>query len=241
MSVVGANPARIIPAWHEFIDASRAERPARGIGEPIHGGLTAEQLGEAQLHEDLLNVAFAGADAMRLLCPYDTALPPPVLDEARRSHPFLSGSAGQCAAHGPGRVPFHPPPLAAPRGVDLVADYDLAALGSLRAAIDAYARDAGLPGERVDALVLAANELAANSIEHGGGSGHLRAWRDGNAVVCEFHDAGWITDPLVGCARPRADAVDGRGVWLANQVCDLVQVRSDRTTGTTIRLHVGPS
>jgi len=36
MHRLGRNPARIIPAWREFLDESAPEgRPVRGIGEPI--------------------------------------------------------------------------------------------------------------------------------------------------------------------------------------------------------------
>ena len=63
--------------------------------------------------------------------------------------------------------------------------------------------------------MLAANEIATNSIRHGGGEGTLLAWIDGDAVVCEISDEGQITDPLVGRRRPPADAAGGRGLWLA--------------------------
>src|SRR6478735_10173489 len=36
MERVGANPARIIPAWRRFLDEhARDGQPARGVGEPI--------------------------------------------------------------------------------------------------------------------------------------------------------------------------------------------------------------
>jgi hypothetical protein len=46
-----------------------------------------------------------------------------------------------------------------------------------------------------------------------------------------------LDDPLAGRRRPDADAVDGRGLWLINQVCDLVELRSG-PSGTTLRMHV---
>jgi anti-sigma regulatory factor (Ser/Thr protein kinase) len=50
-------------------------------------------------------------------------------------------------------------------------------------------------------------------------------------------DRGYITDPVVGRRAPKPMQDRGRGLWIANQVCDLVQIRSsDR--GTTVRLHV---
>ena len=85
--------------------------------------------------------------------------------------------------------------------------------------------------------MLCADELAANSLLHGGGRGELRVWRDGAALVCEVSDTGTIDDPLAGRRVPSLDRVGGRGLWLANQLCDLVQLRSG-PAGTVVRLHV---
>jgi hypothetical protein len=88
MAGVGANPARIIPAWREFVASRLPGTSARGIGEPIWAARSAEELVECQRHEALLNVAFAGAESFDLVCPYDTtALPDDVVAEALRSHP----------------------------------------------------------------------------------------------------------------------------------------------------------
>ncbi len=107
----------------------------------------------------------------------------------------------------------------------------------LRREISDLARHVGLSAARTDDLVLAVNEVATNSVRHGGGRGVLRSWIDGDAVVCEVSDAGEITDPLVGRRRPASDAPGGRGLWLANMLCDLVQVRSG-PDGTVVRLKV---
>ncbi len=50
-------------------------------------------------------------------------------------------------------------------------------------------------------------------------------------------DRGWISEPLVGRRPPALERQSGRGLWLANQLCDLVQLRST-PDGTTVRLHV---
>ena len=85
--------------------------------------------------------------------------------------------------------------------------------------------------------MLAANEIASNSLEHGGGAGVLRFWSDPAAVVCEVADAGRLDDPLADRRLPARDGARGRGFWIANHVCDLVQVRSG-ADGTIVRLHV---
>ncbi len=90
--------------------------------------------------------------------------------------------------------------------------------------------------EGIDELVLATDELAANSVRHGGGSGTLRYWREGELLLCEVSDAGAIEAPLTGRIRPAPDACNGRGVWLVNQLCDLVQIRSS-PAGSAVRVH----
>ena len=83
--------------------------------------------------------------------------------------------------------------------------------------------------------MLAVHELATNSVRHGGGAGTVGMWTTPSAVIVEFTDAGRVTDPLTGRMMPLVDQAGGRGVFLVNQLCDLVQVRSsDR--GTTIRI-----
>ena len=90
---------------------------------------------------------------------------------------------------------------------------------------------------RTDDFVLAVNEIAANSLRHGGGHGSYTVWHDDDVLYCEVRDAGEIADPLVGRIRPPARQVSGRGVWIANHACDLVQVRTG-PTGTVVRLHL---
>src|SRR5436309_821665 len=49
---VGANPARIIPAWRDFgAQRAAAGGTLRGIGEPIWAGRSSSELVECQRHE----------------------------------------------------------------------------------------------------------------------------------------------------------------------------------------------
>ena len=84
-------------------------------------------------------------------------------------------------------------------------------------------------------LALVASELATNSVRHGGGTGTVAMWLDKGAAVLQFTDSGTLLDPLTGRLSPPLDSEGGRGLYLVNQLCDLVQVRSsDR--GTTVRV-----
>jgi anti-sigma regulatory factor (Ser/Thr protein kinase) len=232
MAEVGANPARIIPAWRRFVNEYGGDGwPVRGIGEPIWHGRTSDELIESQRHEALLNLAFADESSFRLLCPYDTTtLDGAVIEEAVRSHPVVveDGVRGTSAAYR-GLSEFAGPfaePLPAPPATVQELAFDAGTLRDLRQLVIARATDAGLATSRANDLVLAVNEVATNSVRHGGGSGVLRVWMGTRWLVCEVEDTGRIDDPLVGRREPGSDQHAGRGLWIANQVCDLVQVRT---------------
>jgi anti-sigma regulatory factor (Ser/Thr protein kinase) len=110
-------------------------------------------------------------------------------------------------------------------------------LSAVRAEVKREARQASLPEHKVIDLVLAVSEIAANTVKHAQSPGLLEISHDDREVICTIHDEGIIADPLAGRRRPAPDALDGHGLWLVHQVCDLVEMRSDRT-GTTIRLHM---
>jgi len=110
-------------------------------------------------------------------------------------------------------------------------------LSAVRAMVASHARQAGLSAARVIDLVLAVSEVAANTFRHARSAGTLDIWHDADEIVCQITDDGFISDPLVGTRRPAVDAMGGHGLWLVNQVCDRVDLRSDQT-GTTIRLHM---
>ena len=241
MGVVGKNPSRIIPAWREFATAN-AGGPLRGVGEPIGPHRDDCELVECQHHESLLNLAFADAGDFRLICPYDAeALPPAVIDEARRSHPtvMVDGDVRDSALYrgdhhaGAGlgsRLPEPPP-------AHHILAFGPGDLGAVRGFAARQAERDGLSECGRSDVVLAVNELAANTVKHAGGHGILRGWRDGDSLVFEVSDAGRIHEPLVGRHTPELGQLRGRGLWLVNQVCDLVQVRST-DAGTVVRLHM---
>lgn len=115
--------------------------------------------------------------------------------------------------------------------------FDLSNLPAVRRTVLAHGAEAGLRAPRDEDLVLAVNELATNSVRHGGGRGTLRLWRERGSVVCEVRDRGGIRDPLAGRHRPDGSSTGGYGLWLANQVCDLVQVRTT-PQGGVVRVHM---
>jgi anti-sigma regulatory factor (Ser/Thr protein kinase) len=123
-------------------------------------------------------------------------------------------------------------------------DFDSATLYALRAAVQAHADRAGLSENRINEVVLAVHELAANAIAHGGGRGRLRMWDLPGALSCEVVDGGpanaaaapggseapdpWPSAPGLSEAPDPWPAKDGHGLWLVRQVADHLDLRSGR-------------
>jgi anti-sigma regulatory factor (Ser/Thr protein kinase) len=121
------------------------------------------------------------------------------------------------------------------------ADEFLFAIGDLarmRRWVRCNAEDAGLEDERVDDLVLAVNELASNSIRHGGGHGLLEMWLQRDRVICSVSDRGHIVPPAAGRVRPAADQLSGRGLWLVEELADRVEISSSLLDGSTVRISM---
>ncbi|HYO40251.1 MAG TPA: sensor histidine kinase [Nocardioidaceae bacterium] len=249
MAQLGANPARIIPAWRAFIE-KHDSRPVRGIGEPVWAGRRSVEVAECQLHEALLNLAVEPETPLWLRCPYDaSALSADVLAEAARSHPVIvdgdsyrgSTSYGGVDHARNGFAGALPEPTTEVEGFS----FDCTGLqrgaqqgrdvASVRRAVQERAAVAGLsPARRAD-VALAVTEAANNSLRHGGGRGTFRSWRDDDTLTFEVRDGGHITDLLVGRRQPPSSRPHGRGLWLLHQLSDLAQVRSS-PDGTVVRV-----
>jgi anti-sigma regulatory factor (Ser/Thr protein kinase) len=242
MAVLGRNPGRILSAWHDFVD-KHSGRYLRGIGEPVWPGRDPVELTECEHHESLLNAAFDTGQPWRLICPYDTsALSDEVLAAAERTHPHIVGAGGDresetylapSAGNGIHRDTL-PPPSTPPELLNF------GELAQVRGYVAERAGQTGVSGERTADLVVAVNELASNSIRHGGGEGTLAVWDEPDSLVCEVRDRGRIKSALTGRHRPGPDKLSGRGLWLVHELCDLVQIRSGED-GTVARVRVRKS
>jgi anti-sigma regulatory factor (Ser/Thr protein kinase) len=234
---LGRNPARIIPFWRKFLDQNEG-RPVRGIGEPVWPGREPAEIDECERHESLLNVAFSPSPAWSLLCPYDgRAFGDELLERVAHSHGAVErgGVSRRSDEYVAGRDCFAGELPRRPAGAE-VFEFDRAKLSEVRRQVERAAERAGLAAPDSADLVIAASELAANSVAHGGGAGTLRTWQESGRLLVEFEDGGSIEEPLAGRLRPRPTQEGGRGLWLANQLCELVQIRS-AAGRTTVRLH----
>jgi len=239
MAEIGRNPARLIPDLLDWVDEQ--DGPARVVSEALWPERSYAEVAECMRHEALLNVALADR-AVSVLCPFDAEhLDEEILAGAESTHPQLIDEAGPR----PSRSYGDPVELAAGTGwpqtepappiSELAFDGDL---GQLRHALAADPLLAELdPARRAD-LVFAVNEAASNALRHGDGVARARVWRDAGDVVGEVSTTSTIDDPLAGRRTPDPAADGGRGLWLINQVCDLVELRSGRG-GASVRMHVG--
>ena len=238
MTVAGRNPGRIIAEVLRAAVDAHPDRHVRVIGEPIWPGRSDLEYPACVQHEALINLAFAGRSAT-ILCPYDVAgLDPAVIADAVATHPTLiqSGTSWPSPEYAPERVVAeHNRALPEPSDATVIP-FDAARLRRARRSSAEYAERAGMADERVDDVLLAVGEMAANSLRHGGGSGVLRLWSDTAHVVCEVADAGVIDDPLVGRTPATPGQLTGRGLLMVNHLADLVRMHTT-SDGTVVRAY----
>jgi anti-sigma regulatory factor (Ser/Thr protein kinase) len=115
--------------------------------------------------------------------------------------------------------------------------FDRDAIPETRYGVAGCAATTGLAGPRLDAFVLAVNEIMTNAVRHGGGSGRLRLWRTAAGLVCEISDEGPGAPMSIfnGHELPPMSATGGRGLWLARHLCDSMEVESG-SGGTVVHL-----
>jgi anti-sigma regulatory factor (Ser/Thr protein kinase) len=242
MTVAGRNPGRIIPTVLLAFADSHPGRRVRIIGEPVWAGRSATEYPACAQHEALINAAFAGR-AATILCPYDvTRLEPAWIEDAYRTHPVMFDATRRWASdHYDDPVAVaagfnQPLPVPPPDAAVMRVEFDT--LSAVRRFVTERATAAGMTPAAVTDLTIAINELAANAVEHGGGSGELALWPDGDYLVAQVTDAGRLTDPLIGRIPVGPDVPGGgRGLLLVNQLCDLVRTYAG-PDGTTTRVHV---
>jgi anti-sigma regulatory factor (Ser/Thr protein kinase) len=238
MEDLGRNPARIIPALLVFADRHAGQR-VRLIEEPAWPGRSAAESCEAIRSDALINLALARTRAS-VLCPFDEArLPAPVIVGARLTHPEHVADSW-LALPAPQTVPWQfppgyddplPPPPASAETLSFGTD-----LARVRRLAEHHAWQAGLGRDRTADLVLSVSEAAANTLEHTVSGGVLQVWHDNQEMLCQISDGGWIANPMAGRVRTRPEN-RGHGLFVVNQLCDLVELRTHRA-GTTIRMHM---
>ncbi|MGK5682228.1 ATP-binding protein [Actinoplanes sp. URMC 104] len=171
--------------------------------------------------------------------------PAAVLDGVRATHRYLLTPAGRVPSpqyrdaerylieHD---MPLQPAPADVEHEIILA---DVADLSRLRAVLHQWAGRHHFAEEPADDLVVAAVEVAANGLRHGAAPVRVRCWHRHDTLIVQCDDtAGRPVPATAGYRRPglAGTAPDGRGLWLARQLADVV-ITESVPGRTSVRLH----
>jgi anti-sigma regulatory factor (Ser/Thr protein kinase) len=228
-------PAQAVAAHYgTLLRASRNGRPVRAIGE-FQFGPTFDDWKEWQSYEAITNLAYAHLPVW-LVCAYPAnGLPDSVLEGVRSTHCEVLTDRWEKSEQ------FEDPRDAVRRLTPAPAS--LPELRSWSAGPDLerfrerLARDLAteqVPDVKALEVLVAATEIAANALQHGGGIEEVRVGGVDGWFVCEVIDrGGGFDDPVLGYLAPRPGT--GRGLWVARQLTRrLESFQSSR--GFTVRM-----
>lgn len=97
---------------------------------------------------------------------------------------------------------------------------------------------AGLSEAAVERLTIAAHEIIANALVHGGGQARVSVGIDDRQLVVTVADTGSSRGGVSwshAAPRPDPGQLGGRGLWLAANLCDDLIIEPG-PAGTTVRL-----
>lgn len=215
-------------------------RPSRVVAEQDLAGRWPFEIRDYTRMEAAANVVYRSFPA-RILCPYDaTALDDEVLAWCRQTHPELIDARG-CRESPEFRDPrsfvasstsvVQPPPSAASMGFATLAEVSAA-----RRFVGERLRRARMDPPTAGDITVAAVEILTNALLHGRAPRSVHLYEEAGMLVVHVRDSGTgLADPLAGFFPPSSDITHGRGLWMARQLCNTVEVASDHT-GTHVRL-----
>ena len=147
----------------------------------------------------------------------------------------LPSPAGVTTAPPPGRADGQ----AATEVRILDEPFEMADIRGVRLRLSSYGASAGMSEMDQYQLMLAATEVMANSVRHGGGRGHIRVTRRGGHLIIEVtdHGPGIPRRYLAERPRPRPGRIGMAGLWLVHQLCERVDIDTG-PHGTTVRLTI---
>ena len=115
--------------------------------------------------------------------------------------------------------------------------FDRQGIQAIRDRLSRYATGCAVSGFELYKLLLAATEIMANVVVHGGGRGVIRAERQGDLLVLRVtdHGPGILRRHRRVNPRPHPGRIRSRGLWLARHVCERVDIDTG-PDGTTVVL-----
>ncbi|MFC0437009.1 MEDS domain-containing protein [Kutzneria buriramensis] len=244
----GRRPPQRATAFQRYWTRHRPAAPSgvvRILAEPIWFGRSQREVAAWKRMEAGLNVVLADT-TIWMICPYDTrAVDAAIIRDALRTHPeCVAGRRAEPCSQFVTPAEFakrQSPPPRLPRDDAEVVRFD-GALAATRLRVLGEAERL-LPSED-NAAMFAIAVGEAMAYLHQRGIERVTAWvrLAAGRVVCTVHSAQPLNDlpPFVGFRTPALREQNGDGLWLANQICEWLDISSD-DSGCTIELAVpGP-
>jgi hypothetical protein len=236
----GGVPPRYLAACHRYWKGGAGVRILAG---PLWAGRSAREITAWTLMEAALNVTLAST-SISMMCSYDAAaLGQDIIVNALRTHPERAAGAARSPSAGysdPAEFArsFGAAPLPDPPATAEAFEFD-GDLRELRRFIAGSAVARGMAGGGAQMLVLAASEIGAYLKNRWPASTAVRVWEQQAAAVCDFRQPGGsVTDPFLALRPAGLVPGDGDGLWLANQICDWMEIRPAATGGCAIQMQV---
>jgi anti-sigma regulatory factor (Ser/Thr protein kinase) len=212
-------PARTLAAYHAVYADQLARTPSLRAVADVQFGPDPAEWDLWAAYEAVFNESFAHLPAW-VVCTYDGRdLPDAIRDAVWRTHPTVVTEDGPAVSdryEDPERllrlaiVP--PAPLSSRRSIGFGRDAE-----EFRERLARELDLAGVPEQRSLEMLLAATEVAANAVRHGGGVRDVRVGRAAGRFACEIVDPGpGFDEPAVGYLAPRPGS--GSGLWVARQL-----------------------
>lgn len=234
----GRRPPQRVAAFQRYWrdHAASPDDRVRILAEPVWQGWSEHEVNAWIKMESGLNVVLAEAN-VSMVCPYDTRILQPAISmSAHRTHPLLARPAGSAEstdyadpiefaaecdrAFTPASAPFGA--AHAPNGTPDPR--------SLRDFVATQARLHGLSDERADLLVFAVHELATYLSAQFSHPVETRMWPAMGTVECELRVAGGpVPEPYAGFDTPGFAAHNDDRLWIARQLCDMLEIRPSQT------------
>lgn len=237
------HPARRLRALQDLVDGE--ERHGLGhlrfVGGCPWPATPREMVTEWERFDAALNEALATAP-LTMVCAYDVAvIPPDVVDRVASTHPLLGSAAPRPSPTFLGAEEYlvrsGPSSLKVPEGASRLGPSVVP--GEARAFVrEVLSHARPLPVTALDDLVVAVTEVVTNSWGVGSRSIEISVWSLGDEVGVQVDDDGpGLFDPLAGYRRPQVGSDGGRGLWIARQMTDLVEIIGT-PGGTSVRLRM---
>ena len=212
-------PARTLAAYHEVYAEQLARTPGLRAVADVQFGPDPAEWNLWVGYEAVFNRSFGHLPAW-VLCSYDVnGTPDPIIEGVWQTHPEVVAGDGWNQSdryEDPDRLLRQITPAPA----QLTGLTSIPVDGGLEELRERLARELtsdGVGAAKSLDMLLAATEIVANALEHGGGIRAARVGRARGRFVCEIVDPGeGFDDPSAGYRAPREGL--GAGLWVARQL-----------------------